>query len=77
MSIIIPIPQMFKRRGLAALNCMRAATTQLVTPQPPVQRYSLSFPPAGNSNLDVALGCGILNLVNWQFAAVTSGYGAL
>ena len=39
-----------------------AARTATLQPQAqPVARYSLAFPPAGNSNRDYSLGCNFKN----------------
>lgn len=63
MSIYNPVPHQAGRRSVAT-QLRAIATMQLHTQRHPVSRYSLALSPAGNPSPDVALGCGVSNLVN-------------
>lgn len=58
-----PVPHLIKKRS-ATSQLRVTATLQRIQQLQPVKRYSLGFPPAGNPSPDVALGCGVSNLVN-------------
>lgn len=63
MSTYNPIPhQAGKRSVTSQLHAL--ATMQRNTQRQPVSRYSLTLSTAGNPSPDVALGCGVSNLVN-------------
>ncbi len=63
MSTHNPIPLQVSKRSTAS-QLRALATMQRNIQQHPRSRYSLAFPTAGNPSPDVALGCGVSNLVN-------------
>jgi hypothetical protein len=63
MRINNPAPRQVGKRSIAS-QLRALATLQRNTQQRPVLRYSLGLSTAGNPSLDVALGCGVSNLVN-------------
>lgn len=63
MSMHNPIPHQGSKR-CAASQLHALATMQRNTQRQPVSRYSLTLSTAGNPSPDVALGCGVSNLVN-------------
>jgi hypothetical protein len=64
--IYIPIPLKIQSALGCSRSCSAVATTATALTAQPVNGSSLDFLDAGNSNLDVALGCGVSNLVNWE-----------